>query len=153
MREYVTQNTEPRAVRGDWGVWYRYTHGVAGERFFRELKDHKRLVASKCPKCQRSFLPPNLYCEDCFVEMTEYHPVAGSGTVESFTVLHESLDETPLAQPIVAVLVRFEGTAGGLLAPLKGVRPDQVKIGMKVKPEFEAKAPTHSIRDLAFVPA
>ena len=153
MREYLTNNAEPKAVPGDWGVWYRYTHGVAGERFFREIKDHKRLVASTCPKCKRRFLPPSLYCEDCFVEMTEYQPVEGLGTVDTFTVLHESLEEQPLPQPIVAALVRFEGVTGGLLAPVGGVGPDQVKIGMKVKPVFEAKRPTNGMADLRWAPA
>ena len=153
MREYLTQNTEPRKVHGDWTVHYRYTYGVAGERFFRELKDRGHLVASTCPKCKKRFLPPNQYCEDCFVEMTEYAPVQGNGTVHSFTVLHESLEETPLPEPVIAAFVQFEGVAGGLLAPLKGVTPDRVKIGLKVKPVLEAKQPQHSMQDLSWAPA
>jgi len=153
MREYLTQNEQPRTVYGNWGVHYRYTYGVAGERFFRELKDRGHLVASVCPKCRRQFLPPSLYCEDCFVEMTEYVPVEGHGTVYSFTVLRESLDETPLATPIVAALVQFDGVAGGLLAPLQGVSPDKVEIGMKVRAAIRAEKATASIADLSWVPA
>jgi len=153
MREYLTQNEQPRQVFGDWGVHYRYTYGVAGERFFRELKDHGHLVASKCPQCGRRFLPPSLYCEDCFVEMSEYAPVSGPGTVHSFTVVHESLEETCLAEPIVAAFVTFEGVTGGLLAPIKGVAPQQVAIGMKVQPVVETARPTHSICDLSWRPA
>ncbi len=153
MREQLTRNLEARAVHGDWGVWYRYTYGPAGERFFREIKDRQRLVASVCPKCGRRFLPPSLYCEDCFVEMTEFQPVAGTGTIDSFTVLHDSLEETRLAEPIIVALVRFEGVTGGCLAPLKGVKPDAVRIGMKVKPVFNTQQPTNSIADLSWSPA
>lgn len=139
MQEYLTKNVEPKTVFGDWPVWHRYTYGVAGERFFREMKEHGRFVASTCPQCRRSFLPPIMYCEDCFVEMTEYRPVEGPGTVESFSVLHESLDETPLAEPILIAFVRFDGVTGGWLAPLAGVAPEEVHIGIRVKPIFKPK--------------
>jgi hypothetical protein len=152
MREHITNAAELKRVSGDWGVWHRYTHGVAGEKFFRALRDKRELTASECPTCKRTFLPANLYCEDCFVELTATRPVAGVGVVASFTVLHESLDEAPLEEPLVAAFVQFEGVTGGLLAPLKGVKPDQVRIGLKVKPAF-APQPTGAITDLAFGPA
>ncbi|MHC4093122.1 MAG: Zn-ribbon domain-containing OB-fold protein [Planctomycetota bacterium] len=153
MQEYLTQTEQLRKVHGDWAVQYRYTYGVAGERFFREIKDNGRLVASSCPKCKRRFLPPNMYCEDCFVEMTEYGPVEGTGTVQSFTVLHESLDETPLSEPVVAAFVQFEGVSGGLLAPLRDVKPDQVTIGMPVKLALNTEQPTHGAADICWVRA
>lgn len=153
MLEYLTQPEQLRKVHGDWAVHYRYTYGVAGERFFREMKDHGHLVASTCPKCKQRFLPPSMYCEDCFVEMTDYTPVKGHGTVQSFTVLHDSLEETPLAEPIVAAFVQFDGVRGGLLAPLRGVKPDQVRIGQAVKAAINTQQATHSITDLVWVPA
>ncbi len=153
MREYLTQTAQLRQVPSDWGVYYRYTYGVAGERFFREQKDHGHLVASVCPKCGRRFLPPSLYCEDCFVEMTEYQPVPGVGTVQTFTVLHESLDESPLPEPLVVAFVQFEGVHGGLLGTLRGVRPDQVRIGQPVKLALRTGQPTPSAADIGWVPA
>ncbi len=153
MHEYLTQPEQLRQVHGDWQVHYRYTYGVAGERFFREIKNTGQLVASSCPKCSKRFLPPSLYCEDCFVEMTEYSPVEGAGTVQSFTVLHDSLENAPLPEPIVAAFVQFDGVSGGLLGPLRGLKPDQVKIGQRVKPVIETGQPTHSIVDLAWEPA
>ncbi len=153
MHEYLTRSDQLRQVHGDWQVHYRYTYGVAGERFFRELKDHGHLVASTCPKTGKRYLPPSLYCEDTFVEMTEYSPVQSPGTVQSFTVLHDSLENEPLAEPIVVAFVEFDGVSGGLLAPLRDVKPDQVKIGLKVKPAIDTKQPTNSMVDLAWVPA
>jgi len=153
MREYLTKTTELKAVFGEWPIYHRYTHGVAGERFFRELADQGRVVASTCPQCKRAFVPPSMYCEDCFAEMKEYRPVGDTGAVDSFTILHESLDETTLPEPLVIALVRFEGVKGGLLAPVKGVAPDQMRIGMKVKTVIDKKKPTYSLRDLSFKPA
>jgi uncharacterized OB-fold protein len=153
MREYLTSNVALKSVSGEWGVWHRYTHGVAGERFFREMADKRQLLGSVCPKCGRTWLPANLYCEECFVEMTQFKPVGDTGTVASFTVLHGSLDEEKLAEPIVAALVTFEGVTGGLLAPLQGVAPDQVRVGLRVRAAFNTRKPTHTIADLSWTPA
>jgi uncharacterized OB-fold protein len=153
MREYLTSNAALRKVSGEWGVWHRYTHGLAGERFFRAMTDQRQLLGSVCPKCGRTWLPASLYCEDCFVEMTEFRPVGDTGTVASFTVLHESLDEERLSEPLVAALVTFEGVSGGLLAPLRGVAPEQVRVGMRVRAVFNTEQPTRTIADLSWRPA
>lgn len=153
MQEYLTQCEQLRKVHGDWGVHYRYTYGVAGERFFREIKDKGHLAASSCPKCKQRFLPPSLYCEDCFAEMSDYQPVQGAGTVHSFTVLHDSLEDKPLPEPIIAAFVQFEGVRGGVLAPLRGVKPDQVKLGLRVKPVINKDQPTHGPADICWMPA
>jgi uncharacterized OB-fold protein len=137
MREYVVTNTQVKAVPGDWGIWHRYTFGVAGERFFREMKDHGRLVASVCPRCRRAFVPPSMYCEDCFVEITEYQPVGDTGTLSSFTILYEPLDESRPLSPTVVGLVQFDGTVGGWIAPVHGVAPEKLRIGMKVRAVFK----------------
>jgi uncharacterized OB-fold protein len=68
-------------------------------------------------------------------------------------VLHQSLDEEPLPQPIIAAFVQFDGIEGGLLAPLKNASPAQVKIGMPVKPQIDPKHGTNTIADLSWVPA
>jgi len=137
MHEYLTSNVRAKTVIEDWPLWYRYTHGVAGERLFREMKDHGRLLCGVCPQCGHAFLPPSLYCEDCFAEITTYRPVEGNGRVATFCVLHESLDEQPLDEPVVVALVEFEGVRGGWLAPLRDVPPDQVEIGMAVRPVWK----------------
>ncbi len=151
MREFVTSNTQVKPVSSDWSVWFRYTYGVAGERFLREMTQNGKLVGSACPQCKRSFLPPSLYCEDCFAEMGEYKPIVGEGTVDTFTVLHESLEETRLDKSIVIAFVKFDGVSGGWLAPLTGVSADKVRIGMKVKPVFAKDK--KSIQALTWSPA
>jgi uncharacterized OB-fold protein len=150
MREFVTSNSHIKTVPGDWSVWFRYTYGVAGERFMREM-DSGRLLGSVCPKCKRTFLPASLYCEDCFVEMSEQKPVAGDGAIHTFTVLHESLEETRLDKPVVIAFVKFEGVTGGWLAPLDGIPPEKVRIGLKVRPVFKKDKP--SILNLSWAAA
>lgn len=139
MREFLNRNIDTKIVPGDWTIWHRYTYGVAGERFFREMKENGRFVASVCPRCRKAFLPPCLYCEDCFGATTGYRVVESSGVVETFTVLWESLEEEPLSEPLIVAFIRFEGIKGGWLAPLLNVTPDKVRIGMRVKPLWKPK--------------
>jgi uncharacterized OB-fold protein len=73
--------------------------------------------------------------------------------VASFTVIRQSLEETPLAEPVIAAFGTFTGAVGGLLAPLRGIKPQDVRIGMKVKARFASAQPTNTICDLSWEPA
>ena len=129
----------PRAVRGNIPIHHRYTVGVAGERFFKEMRDHKRLLASQCPSCGEAFIPPKIYCERCFEETTEWVPVQGPGYVKSFTMLHESLDGQRLAAPQVVAFVGWEGFQGGLVHRIEDINSEEVKIGIAVEPVWAHK--------------
>ena len=66
---------DPRKVRhveGDMEVDYIYTAGVAGERFFIALRDEAKLYATKCSKCNFTFMPPRIYCDQCMTELSSW---------------------------------------------------------------------------------
>ncbi|MEM4372343.1 MAG: zinc ribbon domain-containing protein, partial [Metallosphaera sp.] len=44
---------------------YVYTAGPDGEKFLRGLREGK-ILGRKCPRCGRIYVPPRMYCEDCF---------------------------------------------------------------------------------------
>ncbi len=135
MLEKISQSQQARQVAGEIPIYHRYTLGVAGERFFKAMRDQQQLLASPCPKCQNRLLPPKMYCERCFVETTEtWEPVQGAGLVRTFTVLHRSLEEDPLPTPEVVALISWPGVRGGLIHRLKEVEPRRVTLGMAVEP-------------------
>ena len=134
MWEKITRPDEAGYRLGEIPIHHRYTLGVAGERFFRTLRDEKRLIASRCPKCREAFLPPKMYCERCFEETAEWVSVEGPGYVKSFTVLHLSLDEEPLEEPVAVAFVAWEGIRGGLVHRLGEVAPAAIIVGMAVEP-------------------
>lgn len=101
--------------RGDMEAFYVYTAGVAGDRFFRELRRNERLMGTYCPTCDVTYLPPRIYCEECFTELTEWEEVANKGVVAAFTVAHVNDKGERLPEPVVWALVRFPGVRGGLL--------------------------------------
>ena len=135
MLNKIGQPQRARQVTGEIPIYHRYTLGVAGERFFKAMRDDQQILVSPCPKCQDRLLPPKMYCERCFEETSEqWESLDGPGYVRSFTVMHQSLEEAPLEIPEVVVLVSWEGVRGGLMHRLKEVDPAEVFIGMAVEP-------------------
>ena len=116
MLDKLNQPQQTRRVSGNIPIHHRYTLGVAGERFFKAMRDERRILVSPCPECQERLLPPKMYCERCFEETTsDWEPVEGPGYVRSFTVLHRSLDEEELKSPEVVALIGWPGVRGGLI--------------------------------------
>ena len=143
-----------RAWEGHMEADYIYTAGVAGDRFFRELRGSGRLLASRCPKCDRRYLPPRLFCELCFVEMKDWVDVPGEGRLEAVTVVRVDAHGAPLPQPEVWGLVRFAGIHGGLIHRI-GIEPERARAGLRVRPVLKpVEARRGAIDDIErFVPA
>ena len=134
MLDKIKQPQQARQVTGNVPIYHRHTLGVAGERFFKALRDQRQLLASPCPKCHDRLLPPKMYGERCFEETSEdWAPVEGPGYVRSFTVLHRSLEDEPLDAPEVVALIGWPEVRGGIIHRLQGVDPDQVVMGMEVE--------------------
>ncbi|OFX15535.1 hypothetical protein A3K71_02465 [archaeon RBG_16_50_20] len=139
--------TEPIRVEGDFPVYFRYTVGVAGEKFFREIMENGRLMASRCSSCNLNYLPPRIYCERCMSRLEEYVPVENEGTVEAFTITHQDAEGNPLQEPVGVALVRFPGAYGGLVHRTI----DVLAIGDRVRAVFkDKKERTGSILDIKF---
>ena len=127
---------------------YEYTAGVAGEKFLRGLQQGK-ILASVCQKCGKSFLPPKMYCVDCFVEARKYREIGPSGTVSAITESHVGFNGERLKVPRTFAFVTFTGVTGGLV---QVVSSPGLKVGSKVAPKFRpASRRTGSMTDFEFV--
>ncbi len=111
---------------------YIYTSGVAGERFFVALRDEGRILASRCPDCGLDYLPPRMFCEDCFTELTEYVDVPPDGRVAAVTVAYVDRTGAKLSHPQVWAFVTFKGIRGGLLHRLL-LTADSARPGLAVR--------------------
>ena len=149
MLDKIKQPRQARQVSGDIPIYHRYTLGVAGERFFKALRDEQQILTSPCPKCADRLLPPKMYCERCFEETSDdWAPVEGPGYVRSFTVLHQSLDEEPLDVPQIVALIGWPGVRGGIIHCLNGVIASEVAFGMAVEPVW-AEERTGAMADIS----
>ena len=123
--------------RGDMPTQGRYTAGIAGERFFREIKEKAQFLATVCLDCDITYMPPRLYCEQCFAHLDEWIEVEPLGHVHTFTILHRNLDEEPLPEPRVLAFVTLDDTDGGLVHYLGEVEAEDVYLGMAVEAVFK----------------
>lgn len=123
---------EYRRRKGNMEALYVYTAGVAGDRFFREIRDNERLMGTYCPECDVTYLPPRLYCETCFSELNEWEEIPNKGRVDALTVAYVDEKGEKLARPKVLAMVRFPGATGGLIHTVD-LPVDDVHRGMEVE--------------------
>jgi uncharacterized OB-fold protein len=135
------------SMRGNLPVTSRYTFGIAGERFFRSIKDEGRILGTYCRNCDHLYVPPAIFCERCLSALDEWEDMGTCGEVHTFTVLYEDEHGAPQEEARVVVFVCFGD--GGLVHYLHGVDPENVEIGMIVEAEFKPKSErTGSIMDI-----
>jgi uncharacterized protein len=154
--EKLTDPTQVVLHEGSVPIRHRYTPGVAGEAFFRALKDRGVFLASRCESCGVTYCPARLFCERCFDELRPDTEVGPEGTVESFTVGHVGIEGEPLEEPIVVGLVQPDGADTFLMGFLwNGVDDPPPEIGQRVRAVLKPKSKrTGSILDIErFAPA
>ncbi|MHA2424669.1 MAG: Zn-ribbon domain-containing OB-fold protein [Candidatus Thorarchaeota archaeon] len=125
---------------GDMEADYIYTAGIAGDKFFRALRDDEKFLATTCKKCDITYLPPRMYCEQCFESLEEYNEFPTKGVVDTFTITPEDRNGEPLDKPVIVAFIRVENTNGGVIHQLGEVEAGNVKIGMKVAAVFKDKS-------------
>jgi len=139
-------NQAPQAWRGNLPVTSRYTFGLAGERFFRALKDEGKIMGSNCLGCDRTYVPAVAFCERCLSGLTMWQDMGLEGTLLTFTLLFVDSDGQPLDEPELVGLVGFGD--GGIIHKLEADL-DTLEIGMTVKAVLKPKARrTGSILDI-----
>ena len=125
-REVLTHELDPNAR-------YAWDTGVAIGRFLEGLR-RGRLLARRCHRCQRTLLPPRMFCEQCFRPTDSWVRVPDTGTVNTYSISHIRWDASPLEQPIFIGVIEIDGTShGALLHYLGEIDQGSVRIGMKVQ--------------------
>ncbi len=139
----------PAAWLGDLPVTNRYTFGLAGERFFRAIKDEGRIFGTHCPKCNHTYVPAVTFCERCLNELSDWIDVGTVGEVHTFTLLYENYDGSRKEKPEIVAFIRFGD--GGLVNRLDEMDPEAIEIGIQVEAVFKPQSErTGSILDILY---
>jgi uncharacterized OB-fold protein len=136
-------NTEPGiTIDGHVDVEYHWSAGVAGSRFFTELRDSGKIMGAKCPECSRVLVPPRIFCEECFVDTDEWVEVSHQGEILTFAESYFGLQGQRLEDPWYIGIVKLDGADGGLFHRLV---PDggEIKIGGRVEAVLEDERQGH----------
>ena len=124
---------------GEIQMNYKWSVGKAGQRFFTELRDNKRIMGTKCRKCERVLVPPRIFCEECFVEDMEWIELEPRGTLVTFGDCYFSTDGKRLKEPWMLGIVKIEGSDGGLIHYIKEAKTEDLKMGMPMEIVFNDK--------------
>lgn len=131
---------------------YSWSSGIAIGKFLQGLKEGK-IYARKCNKCKRIVVPPRIYCELCYKETDEWIEIKDSGVVNTFSISYVNADASRREEPIIVSVIELDGaTKGmGILHVLGEVKPEEVRVGMKVKAVWrEEKERKGAITDILY---
>ncbi len=133
----------------------RFATGPAMGRFLIELKENKRIMANRCPKCGRHQLPPREVCAICRVRVEDFVEVGPEGVLTSFDIVYyaspDPLTGKSRKAPYISCNVLLDGCEGNdtLWHELNDMELDKVKHGMRVRAVF-AEERTGSIHDIKY---
>lgn len=133
---------ESRVVEGAISLPYRWALGPVFTRFFEEFKN-KKIMGTKCPKCNRVLVPARRFCPRCFEDTTEWVQVSDKGTIATWSLITFEFSGQAMPPPHIVGLIDLDGAdtalshfIGGIdLSDLEKVR-DQIKIGMRVEAKW-----------------
>jgi uncharacterized OB-fold protein len=140
-----------KITSGDMEQPFEWSAGRYGSRFLTELRDNKRIVGIRCPKCGIVYAIPRQVCRTCFVEMNEWVPLKDTGTIITFTVLGFGFIDpdtgTQKPVPYTCALIRPDGADTAFAHFLDETDMSKIQIGMRAKAVFEEKR-TGSLLDI-----
>ena len=118
----MTTDTTPQAIttqRVHWDLDYDVHLGRTWGRFMQGLTD-KQILANSCPECARVFVPPQAYCESCFVATDQWQELPPEGVVEVFTVAWHGFRGGP-TPPYAIAGIRLDGASTLLMHYVSGL--------------------------------
>ena len=133
------KTTEASSFPGAIPMNYKYTVGVAGEEFFKTLRDKGKFLASACSNCGYTYMPARMFCERCFAEIEKHFEAGLNGTLMAFTISFEGFNGEPLEQPETFGLIQIHDTDTAIVHRLGGKFLDYMCIGSEVKAVLESK--------------
>jgi len=139
-------------VATDPNARYAWDTGVAIGRFLAELKNG-RIIGRRCYRCRRTVVPPRMFCEQCFRPTDEWVYLKDTGRVNTYSISYIRWDATRVEEPTIPAVVEIDGANKGMgfLHLLEEVKPDDVKIGMRVKAVWKRpRDRVGSIRDILY---
>ena len=98
-----------------------------------------RIIAHRCPECDRVYTPPKGYCPICTVPHGKDNEIelSSTGTLVGFTILNpDSLHQGE--DPIVRGTVRLDGSEVSITGELTDVKPDDAHPGIRLRAVFAA---------------
>nr|MDO8097886.1 Zn-ribbon domain-containing OB-fold protein [Candidatus Njordarchaeota archaeon] len=124
------------------------------DKFFKGFAEGK-LLATKCEKCKKVYVPPRADCPFCLADLTEnWVELPKECELHTFSVLYFAGPTFFRDLPFILGLAKWPGVETYLMGRIKDVKPDDVKIGMKLRTRFaEPHRRSWTVLDFWFEPS
>ena len=121
-------------TRGDPNAHYTWDTGIGIGRYLEGLRKGK-IFGTYCKKCNRTVVPPRVFCELCFSPNIEWTQLKDTGIINTFSICYVSWNAERVQTPYLPAVIEIDGASKGhgILHLLDEVDPKTIKIGMKVK--------------------
>jgi uncharacterized OB-fold protein len=134
----TTQATPPKPLPVPQAEW---------DFYWEKAKQHE-LWLMRCKDCSKTYFYPRPICPHCFSRNTEWFQSSGNGTLHAFAIVHRA--PMPAFAGDVPYVVAYIELEGGARMPtnLVGISdpsPENVRIGMAVKVDFEDRSDAISL--------
>jgi acetyl-CoA acetyltransferase/uncharacterized OB-fold protein len=93
----------------------------------------------RCSACGDLLFPPGPRCPTCLSEALDVVTLAGTGTVEAFTVNHQQWHPAFTPPYVIAIVALTEDPAVRITTNIVGCPPGDVHIGLPVRAVFESR--------------
>ena len=148
-------NSELLTVTFNKPMPYEWSLGKFGSRFFQEIREHRRFIGIRCPKCGNIYVPPRRICGPCFIELDELVVLLNTGTITAFSIVnYPFLDPATGEQrpiPYTYACINIDGSNTIFSHIINETEIGKIKVGMKVKAVFrEADEMQGNIQDIRY---
>ena len=128
-------------VSDDLNATYNWDTGIAIGNYLSGLKQGI-LFGATCKNCQKTIIPPRYVCEWCYRPINQLTQLEDLGTVNTFSICYVTWDVRRISDPEIPAVIEIDGASPlhGILHKLGEVKPDQVKVGMRVKAVWKPEA-------------
>lgn len=164
LRESDFRDKKVLFTEWDPNARYAWDAGVAIGRYLQDLKTGQ-ITGVRCNQCNRTVVPPRVFCEWCFRPMDEWVSLPDTGTVNTFSICYVTWDMKELSEPQISAVITIDDTHPpvgimhllgevdplALKARLAGEDPEGLRIGMRVKAVWKPpEERTGSILDIRY---
>jgi uncharacterized protein len=121
-------------TRSKSNAFYAWDTGIGIGRYLQKLKQGE-IWGTHCSKCERTVVPPRVFCELCMSPNVTWKKLHNTGTINTFSICNVRWDAKRVETPYLPAVIEIDGASPGhgIMHLLDEVEPEEIKIGMKVK--------------------
>jgi uncharacterized OB-fold protein len=118
---------------------YHYAASPEESAFFRGLAEG-RILAQRCPVCQKVYVPPRSACPVDGVPTEGEIELSHSGTVTTFCIVNVPFLGQKIDPPYVSAYILLDGADIALQHLILDIPADEVRMGLRVKAVWRPEA-------------